>query len=358
MLYKEVNKLKNIQDICVDEKTSITESIRRLDLCGKKILLITSERKLVGVVTDGDVRRWILRNGSFEERVDKMMHRAPKVVMRGETELAKKMLLSMQIEAIPVVNHKNEPIDIIFLRDIIDSSPEEYEQISIPVVIMAGGKGTRLYPYTTILPKPLIPIGEITILERIINSFLKNGCKDFWLTLNYKKNIIKAYLDDLDKIYQVKYVEEKNYLGTCGSIGLLKEEMTNTFFVSNCDVLLDVDYADVLRYHRENKNELTLVTSLKYMQMPYGVVDLEQGRVKEIIEKPTINYNVNTGVYVVEPSVIDAIPTNTIFHMTDLVKNLLASNRKVGAYPIMEKYWRDMGEIEEMKKMIQSFDNN
>jgi NDP-sugar pyrophosphorylase family protein len=276
--------------------------------------------------------------------------------MPGEIEKAKQMMVELQIEAIPIVNDNHVPIDIIFFREVVEPGQKRYEQIDVPVVIMAGGKGARLYPYTNVLPKPLIPIGPTTILERIINSFQKNGCNEFWLTLNYKKNLIKAYLDEKEKDYQIRYVEEEDFWGTCGGIRLLKDNLSQTFFVSNCDVLLDIDYADLFHFHRMNQNEITVVTSLNHMQIPYGVIELgEHGNVKKLSEKPSFDYNVNTGIYVMEPSVIREIPSNQMFHMTDLMNKLLEEKRRVGAYPITEKCWQDMGEIGKMQKMLDNF---
>lgn len=350
--------MDDLQNICVEEGTSISDSIKKLDEAGEKIVLVTKDNKLTGTITDGDVRRWILRKGSFEEGVCKMMHKNPKVVSVGETEKAKQMMLEFHIEAIPVVDNNNVPVDIIFLRDIIEPDQKQYEQINVPVVIMAGGKGTRLYPYTNVLPKPLIPIGSTTILERIIDSFRKNGCDNFWLTLNYKKNLIKAYLDEKEKTYSIQYAEEEEFRGTCGGIRLLQDKLKETFFVSNCDVLLDIDYAELLRFHQTNNNEITVVTSLKHMQIPYGVIELEKGgNIERMVEKPSFNYNINTGIYVMEPSVIKDIPPDHVFHMNDLMNKLLKGKRKVGAYPVTEQCWQDMGEIGEMQKMLDSFQN-
>lgn len=344
--------MNNLEKICVEDSITVMEGIKKLDSGGEKVLLVTNRGKLTGIVTDGDVRRWILKRGDMKAGIQDMMHRTPKTVHTGETQKAKDLMQSFLIEAVPVVDENNVPVDIIFWRDLIDAKRKKYEQVNIPVVIMAGGKGTRLHPYTNVLPKPLIPIGGTTILERVIESFTKNGCRDFWLTLNYKKNLIKSYFDDKEKNYQIQYVEEEDYRGTCGSIRLLDGKIDSTFFVSNCDVLLDIDYGELLRFHKENRSEITVVTALKHMQMPYGVMELENGgNIKQIIEKPEFNYNVNTGIYVMEPTVIADIPSNIVFHMTDLLNKLLKEKRKVGAYPVTEKCWQDMGELGEMRKM-------
>ena len=350
--------MDNVRDICVEEGTTITESIKRLDSMGNRLLLVTKSNVLTGIVTDGDIRRWILKKGDFETDVVELMNKNPKVLSRDSVKMAKQMMLDMRLEAIPIVDENNVPIDVIFLRDVVEENAIRYNKINIPVVIMAGGKGTRLYPYTNVLPKPLIPIGSTTILERIMQTFYRNGCNEFWLTLNYKKNLIKAYLNDKKMKYHVNYVEEEDFQGTCGSISLLKGKLSGSFFISNCDVLVDIDYSDLYDYHQKCKNELTVVTSLKHMQLPYGVLELnEGGTINSVLEKPTYNCNINTGIYVMEASVINDIPRNQVYHMTDLINKLVKEKRKIGAYPITEQCWKDMGEIEGMNKMIADFQN-
>lgn len=348
--------MDNLQNICMEENVSISEGIKKLDQSGKKILLVTRQGKLVGVVTDGDVRRWILKKGSFDANISKLMHTTPQIVYEEEREHAKALMLEKRLEAIPVISRAGIPLDVIFLRDMLGGNDKKYGKADLPVVIMAGGKGTRLYPFTQVLPKPLIPIGSTTILERIMDSFLKNGCNDFWLTLNYKKDLIKAYFNDKNHLYKIHYVEEEDYWGTCGSISGIKGEFDGSFFVSNCDVLLDIDYSELLDFHKRNNNEVTAVASLKHMQVPYGVFEIEDGgKVKKIVEKPEFNYTINTGIYVMESTVIKDIPEGEVYHMTDLINKLLTENRNVGAFPVTDKSWKDMGEIDEMRKMIDSF---
>lgn len=347
---------ERLQRICVDETTSISDSIRKLNEGGEKIILITRNQKLTGVVTDGDVRRWILNKGSFDKTVSQLMHRNPHVLLSADIEKARQKMLDFHIEALPVVDDENIPTDVIFLREVIEKNQKQYGQIHVPVVIMAGGKGSRLYPYTNVLPKPLIPIGATTILERIIESFRKNGCNEFVLVLNYKKNLIKAYLDEKEKEYLVRYVEEDDYRGTCGGIRLLHNQLAGTFFVSNCDVLLDLDYAKLFDYHKRNRNEITVVTFLKRVQIPYGVIELgEGGTIRGLLEKPSQICNVNTGIYLMEPSVIKDIPDGRTYDMPELINKLLEENRNVGAYPVTENRWHDMGEMTQLQRMLEDF---
>lgn len=217
---------------------------------------------------------------------------------------------------------------------------------------MAGGKGTRLYPYTKILPKPLIPIGDIPIIEHIINRFRDYGVSDFFIPVNYKKGMIKSYFADLLPDYSITYIEEEKPLGTAGSLKLINEKFKNPTIVTNCDILIEADYSDIYNHHIKSGNKLTIVSALKKIVIPYGVIKTgNQGNIESIDEKPCLSYFVNTGMYVLESELFSLIPDNTFFHMTDLVNKLLKENIKLGIYPIGEDAFLDMGELEEMRRM-------
>lgn len=339
-------------EICIDKNISIKCAIKQLDITAKKILFVVDNEKLIGTVTDGDVRRWILKNGDLNCNIENIMNKNPISLTIRDTHLAKDIIKKKQIEAVPIVDDNNQIKDIVFWNEGEEVSP--IHKINNPVVIMAGGKGTRLYPYTKILPKPLIPIGDFSISEWIIKRFKKYGCENFYFTVNYKKNMIKAYFDELEKDYKISYIEEKKFLGTGGSLYLLKNIIKDTFFLSNCDILVEADYSDILKYHKKNKNKITMVTSLKEYQIPYGVIKLnDNGEVSGTEEKPQIDYLVNTGFYILEPECINDIPENKFFHITDLINQYLKEGKKVGTYPITENAWLDMGEMKEMDRMIE-----
>lgn len=343
-----------MDNLIVSPNITIKETIKKLDEVGKKILMVVEEHCLVGVVTDGDIRRWILKNGDFSECVSSIMNNKPKVLHHKNIEQAKKMMLSKKIQAVPIVDYDNRLVDIIFWEDMVEKHAIERATINAPVVIMAGGKGTRLYPYTKVLPKPLIPIGDQTILERIMGKFNEVGCNTLYLTVNYKKSMIKAYLEEMNSVYDINYIEEEKFLGTAGSLFLLKDKIEETFFVSNCDILVDADYEAIYKYHKQNNHKITMVTSLKNYIIPYGIIKTDnKGCISQIEEKPEYNFQVNTGLYVLEPDVLSDIPENTFYHITDLINGYIIKGERVGVYPVMENAWMDMGEIKEMQSMIQ-----
>lgn len=353
--------MTHIEELCVSIETSIIEAVKQLDKGREKVVFVTEDKKLVGVVTDGDIRRWILGNGELSENVRKVMNEKPICVYEYEytKETIKALLIKEKIQAVPVLDSKGQIKKVIFWDDVLGEGTHYDEQraIECPVVIMAGGKGTRLYPYTKVLPKPLIPIGDLTIIERIINQFRAFKCQDFYLTVNYKKNMIKAYLEDKQRDYRLNYVEEEKFLGTGGSLYLLRDELDGSFFVSNCDILVEADYADILEYHRRNGYKITMVTSLKNYTIPYGVVEVEEGgTIAKMLEKPEFNFQVNTGLYVLESEVLDHIPENEFFHITDLINMYIEKGEKVGVYPVTENSWMDMGEIKEMENMCKRFE--
>lgn len=344
----------DVTNLIINEDISIREAIKKLNQTAKKILLITKDKALKGVLTDGDIRRWILINGDLDEKVKLIMNCNPICLTFGEEQKAQEIMKINLIEAIPIVNEKKEVINLILWKDLYDKEFKTSNLMSNPIVIMAGGKGTRLHPLTKVFPKPLVPIGDIPIVERIINRFVCFGCKKFYLTINYKKNLIKAYFSDLDKDYEIEYVEEEKPLGTGGSLYLLKNDLKETFFVSNCDTLIDGNYYKMLQFHKENANKITVITSLRFFTVPYGVIELDhQSNINKIIEKPECDFLVNTGMYILEPETLHDIPNNKFFHITDLIEKYVRDGERVGTYPVSEEAWLDMGQFKEMKSMIE-----
>lgn len=342
-----------VEDLFIDEELLIKDALKKLDETGRRILLIVEDSKLLGVLTDGDIRRWILKNGDLCKEVKQIMNRSPKFEYKHDIIDIKSSLKEQRVDALPVLNSKNEVIDILFWNDNFEKKMYK-TKINNPVVIMAGGKGTRLEPFTRILPKPLIPIGDIPIIERIINRFTEFGCDDFIFTVNYKKNMIKAYFNEVERSYSIDYVDEDKPLGTAGSLHLLVDRLDETFFVSNCDILIDANYNDMLKHHKENNNKVTLITSLKHYKIPYGVIELNStGIISEVKEKPEYDFLVNTGMYILEPEVIKDIPKDTFFHITELIDMYIKKGEKIGVYPVSEKEWLDMGEFKEMESMLE-----
>ena len=342
-----------MKELCISLNVSVRDAITAIDNGGKKVVFIVdASNKLMGIFTDGDMRKFILGNGDISANISKAMNSRPIVFSSLEEARIAKEKIKMIVY--PIVNDENTLVDALFWDDLTPDGVVSNALQKVPLIMMAGGKGTRLYPFTKILPKPLIPIGEETISERIINIFTKYGCKKVWMVLNYKSNMIKSYYNDLNCKYSLDYVDEKEFLGTGGGLSLLKGKIDNTAFVSNCDILVNADLECIYKTHKQRKNKITLVCVMKNMQIPYGIINLDDhGQIESMTEKPKFSFLTNTGLYVVEPEVIERIPQNKFIHLPDIVQEYLNRGERVGVFPISEKSWLDMGQISEMKSMIE-----
>lgn len=343
----------DIHNFIVEEDMSVIETMQQIDSGARGIAFVCLGRKLRAVVTDGDIRRYILRGGDLKRPVSEIAHSHPICLTSDEKGQAADVMRRNFITAVPIINAEREIIDIRFWREEIQDKKENREQsLGIPLVIMAGGKGTRLRPYTDILPKPLIPVGDRTITEHIIDRFAEYGCNRVTMIVNYKKNFIKAYFADKEVKRDINFVEEQDYLGTGGGLRLLSGQIDGTFFMSNCDILIQADYADILEYHRKSENMVTIVCAQKDFEVPYGTVCLNQdNRIVKMEEKPRFDYHVNTGFYVIEPSFLEHIPKDTFIHITDVLENCIWNGDKIGAYLIQPDAWMDMGQLDELEKM-------
>lgn len=337
------------------EELTIVEAMQRIDANAHGILFVVDgEGRILGSATDGDIRRWIIKTGKLDACLAEVMNKNPKTIYPKEKKNAVKYMEKQQVQALPIVNAKGRVENIILASEkkIEEDNPDKKSLDKVPVVIMAGGKGTRLYPYTKILPKPLIPIGDIPIMERIIDKFRDFGVSEFYATVNYRKNMIKSYFSEMVPNYSIQYVEEDKPLGTAGSLRLLEKGFSMPFIVTNCDILIHGNYADIYRHHIESGKALTVVAALKNIVVPYGVLhSKENGTLISLEEKPKLSYFINTGMYILSPEVLERIPEDTFFHMTDLIDVLLKEGESVGMYPISEDSFLDMGEFEEMRRM-------
>ncbi|KAI4443430.1 nucleotidyltransferase [Schaedlerella arabinosiphila] len=345
----EIKKYTGSKDL------TLVESMQKIDLNSAGLIYIVDEcNRILGTLTDGDIRRWIIKTGGLQGTAEQIMNKNPKVVYQKEAYLVEKILKEAQVSSVPIVNTHRQIINIVFQNNNIlkKEIPASSFFVKIPIIVMAGGKGTRLYPYTKILPKPLIPIGDVPILERILDRFYQYGSEEFFLTVNYKKEMIKSYFSDLKPLYKIHYIEESVPLGTAGSIRLIKQTFDMPVMITNCDILIEADFKKVIDFHMESGNDMTIVSSLKNTPIPYGVLHTkEQGIITSMEEKPQLSYFINTGMYIVNPEFLEWIPENRVFHMIDLAEKMIKNNKKVGMYPISENSFLDMGEFEEMKKM-------
>ncbi len=337
----------------INSDKTLLEALKQMDALDRKLLILVDRNKFVGLLSAGDIQRAIIQNKPLETPVIDVIRKKNLVAKPVDSlDSIRKMMLEFRMELCPVVNEENEITKVFFWEDLfIDTKPKPIEQFNLPVVVMAGGIGSRLKPLTNVFPKALIPIGEKTMIEEIFERFGNHGCKDFYISVNYKSELIEFLLKNQNLPYQLEFFKEKKQMGTAGSLSLLKGRIKNTFFVSNCDILIDQDYSEILDYHRKNKNELTVVAALKHYPIPYGTIDAgENGQLLGLKEKPEITFKINSGMYILEPHLLDLIPDNTFFHITQLIDIIKDRGGMVGVFPVSEKSWKDMGEWSEYYK--------
>lgn len=353
-------KLDKIKDISIDRHQTVTSALRQMDEKNVKLLIVTEKNRFSGLLSIGDIQRAILKSIPLESEIKGILRKDVNVCHVGDNiEHIKRQMIYYRAECMPVLDSENNLVDIYFWNEVFgDHLERNNERIKLPVIIMAGGKGTRLKPITNIIPKPLVPLGEKPIIELIIERFVKLGVSDFYISINYKGEMIERYFQEFaGKPYRIHFIKEKKSCGTAGSLSLLKEDIKQPFFVTNCDILIDEDYRKIYHYHRQNKNELTLVAAIKHLMIPYGTMQIgENGSLKSLKEKPELNYMINAGMYILEAHLLDQIPSNQFFQITELIEKILNRKGKVGVFPISEKSWLDIGQWSEYNETLRHFE--
>lgn len=347
-------KKETIDNRKIPLNSTLTDALSQMDKIDKKLLLVFNAESFVNILSIGDIQRAILKGEKLNTKVENILRKETRVAKTSdEYEKIKSTMKEFRIELMPVVDENNKLVDVYFWEEIFEKeSRKEKVKLQLPVIIMAGGKGTRMKPITNIIPKPLIPFGDKSMVEQIIDRFTKVGCNDFYLSVNYKAEMIEFYFNQLiNKEYSVNFFKENKPLGTAGSLHLLGDVINTTFFVSNCDILVEDDYEEIYKYHTQNNNELTIVSALKNYQIPYGTLETgSMGVLEKITEKPNLNYQINTGFYIVEPHLLKEVPKDEFFHITHLMEKVLKRKGKIGVYPISEGSWKDIGVWDEYLK--------
>ena len=349
-----------MKDKAVQPNITIRQAMKKISQSGEKCLVIVDEKNiLLGTLSDGDLRKAILNGSEMNDSIQQIYQSNPTVLIDGEYEKEdiKKIFTQQRFDLIPVVNNRGELIDIFLWDKILNNGKKDQKvKLNIPVVIMAGGKGTRMEPFTKVLPKPLVPIQEKPIIEHIIERFTEIGCSDFYLTVNYKGKILKAYFEELQPEYDIAFVDENEPLGTAGSLQYLKGKFDKPFFVTNCDIIIKADYASLYKFHQKNNYDITLVASAKEYIIPYGTCELNaEGYLSHINEKPMYNFLINTGLYILNPDVLNIIPENKFYHITHLIEDAKNQGKKIGVFPVDDDDWIDIGQWAEYKKAIDKF---
>lgn len=343
------------QDAIVGPDASIRNAMAALDKGSIQMCLIVDEsRKLIGAVTDGDIRRAILSGAVLEAPAEGIMVKSPftKPADTTREELQRQMNI-LKIRQIPLLDEVGCLVDLAYIDDLQNVSERRQNE----VVLMAGGRGVRLRPLTDDTPKPLLKVGEKPILETIISRFLDQGFQKFKISVNYRADMIRGYFGDGAWLgAEIEYLEEPSALGTAGALSLLRELPSEPTIVMNGDVLTQIDFGSLLTYHEEHSAAATMALREFGMQVPFGVVDVNNHRITGISEKPSKQFLVNAGIYVLSPEVISLIPADKASDMTDLFQTLIDSKQYIAAFPIHE-YWMDVGRAADFDKATEDFDS-
>ena len=338
---------KKLEDFLIKGNEKIKTAIQKINGNGLGIVVVLDENeKVVGVVNDGDIRRSLVPGMNTNDSIDTIMNKNFKYA--NNICDAKKLAKEFRLRLVPVLDDEGK-LKIIVNQNFIKAA----KPLNCPVVIQAGGLGTRLYPYTKVLPKPLIPVGDYPIIELIMRRFVEFGCTEFFIIVNHKKEMIKSYFSEIENKYKITFVDETTPLGTAGGLSLMKGMIDKPFILANCDTFLDCDFSECYERHLKSGDEVTMISANINFKIPYGIITVdENNEILELKEKPQLDVLTNVGVYVLNPSIIEEMEENTKIHMTDVCEKHM-KDKKCGTFTIQENEWNDMGEIDKLNKMME-----
>ena len=346
------NKLKNF---LVTKNVNIRIALKKITLGGKKaIVVVDKEKKLLGVLSDGDVRNAIIDGKSLNDKIDTIYQKKSYFVSESfikDIDL-KQIFIKKSYSLIPIVNDDKIVTKILFWEDVFRSKRKAAnKKLKAEVIIMAGGEGKRLKPISDIFPKPLIPINGKPMIVHVMDGFSKFKVKNIYISVNYKSSMIKTYFKDVKTKFNIKYINEKKPLGTIGAVRQIINNVKSHFILTNCDVLVDIDYANLEKFHFTRKNDITVVVTSKEYALPYGncIVD-NQGNLKNIEEKPVYNFLINSGIYLINKKAINLIPANRKYDTDKFLIKAIKNDYKIGIYPISPDKWSDIGKWTDFQK--------
>lgn len=347
--------MKDWRKTLTSPQASIHQTIQIIDSSGLQIALVVDENQtLLGVVTDGDIRRAILKALPLSTPISEVMNTHPLTIQqRTSVETILSIMKKNSLQRIPIINSQKQVINLALLETLIQPEVKQNR-----IVLMAGGLGTRLKPLTEHFPKPLLKVGSKPVLQTIIENFREQGFIHFYLSVNYKAEMIEAYFKDGSQFdVSIQYLQEKQRLGTAGALSLLPEMPNEPLIVMNGDLLTKVDYRQLLNFHKEHEAAATMCVREYDFQVPYGVVEIEQQRITGIKEKPVQRFFVNAGIYVLNPETLNQIPHDQFFDMPSLFESLIAQQKNTVVFPIHE-YWIDIGQMADYEKANNEFAQN
>tara|TARA_B110000003_G_scaffold273722_1_gene312066 strand:+ start:338 stop:1408 length:1071 start_codon:yes stop_codon:yes gene_type:complete len=351
---------KNFKNFIVKEKNTISDCSIKMNKNNSSFLIVSNQNSnLLGTFSMGDMRNSLYHGAKLNSEIKSYYNKKPIYLFnkKFDTSKIRNLFLNKNLSSIPITDKNKKIIGLITKEDFLKFKKKRLPKIDLPVVIMSGGKGSRLKPFSDILPKALIPLQNKTVLERIIEKFLDFGVNKVFIITNYKSNIIKSYFEEKKYSNKLKFIKEPKELGTAGGLKLISKEIKKSFIVTNCDVLHDFNYKDFIKFHTYNNFDMSVVGSFKSYSIPYGICELDKkGILNKIDEKPLNNIIINTGFYIVNKSLFKYIPRGKLFHITDLISKAQSKKNKIGLFPINDNNWSDVGEWSEYHKTNSLFD--
>lgn len=348
--------LIDAQNNVLREDAPVIQALQIIDQMLAKIALVVDHNgKLVGSIVDGDVRRAFLSGHTLQTPVREVMHKAPYVLPLNTSR--QKILEAMHvldIKQIPLVT-SDGALAGMALHDLLLN--QKHVERPNHVVIMAGGKGKRLLPLTKDLPKPMVQVGGKPILEWILLRLTHYGFRDFTFAINYLGHMIEDYFGD-GKAFgcRIKYVKEQQFLGTAGALSLLESKQTHPLIVTNGDILSAINFSDFMDFHTHENYSATVCARLHRVEVPYGVIELNDRCLHSIVEKPVYENLISAGIYVLSPEILSRVPKNTVIDMPDFLVGLANSNKKVGVF-VLKDEWIDVGRHDDLENARRNLTN-
>ncbi|MFC4237026.1 nucleotidyltransferase family protein [Thalassospira xianhensis] len=339
---------QNINKAMISPQTSLGDVLKALDAVPEfhVIVVVDENRRLIGTITDGDIRRALLAGKSMNELAGNIAHKNALILPPNSTAAQQRHAMQQRVvRQVIIVDDQNHVLDIITMDSLSSSKP-----VSNKVFLMAGGLGTRLRPLTETIPKPMLHVGGKPILQTTIEKFVDEGFEDFYIAVNYLPEIIKSHFGNGERFNcNITYIQETKRMGTCGALSLIQEAVQEPIVVMNGDLLTHMRIRNIIDFHNNHSACATMAVREYHFQVPFGVVEIDDCNIKSISEKPEQSFHVNAGIYVVSPEVLRYIPSDTFYDMTTLFEDLKETNLRTVAFPLHE-YWIDIGCKEQLEK--------
>lgn len=345
--------MKPIDNIRLNPQSTLKEALTIIDSGAIKIaIVVDGENKLLGTVSDGDIRRGILKGASLDASIEDIYFQFPTFInVNQDREALIELCISKKIYQIPVVDDQSRVLGVELLDELL--KPKSYNN---KVILMVGGLGTRLNPLTETTPKPMLHVGNKPILQTIVEKFASHGFINIVMCVNYKSHIIQDFFGDGSQFgVNIEYIIEESRMGTAGALSLLTQNPDEPFFVMNGDLLTNVNFEHLLEFHQSSDAIATMGVREYDFQVPYGVVNIEQGKITSIEEKPVHQFFVSAGIYMLNPECIDLIPEGKFYDIPTLFEKIISRGENSISFPIRE-YWLDIGQIEEYEKANREYD--